>query len=361
MVKILALGDIMLGDQPFSFGFGIRSKLNQGKKIVDEEVIKYLSEFDLVIGNLESPLCPKKKYENDTIDNFSMRGDLKGLELLKKMEVNVVSIANNHIMEHGDKVFENTLTELDLAGVVHIGSKKNPYHIFNIGSKKVALLGWSMVEENFSNPANMKYNFTKDYLSIVSELENISEDFDYAVLSLHWGSEFVNVPSKEQIETADNLLKNGFDLIIGHHPHVLQPIVKRDYGIVAFSMGNFIFDYWMNDTNKTGIIEVDLEKMENKFIPCEIDKKSFLTKFTDYFEIGAMHEYSLTDYNKISIKKRKNFRLSAMVHFIKNLHRYQKRSLIKIIKWGFNRILYIISVRKLVHGNPGIIYLGPRK
>ena len=86
-----------------------------------------------------------------------------------------------------------------------------------------------MVQENYLGEisSSSPYNLTSDHQEILDEVNSIRDDVDRVILNLHWGSEFMEQPSIQQTKIAEDLLSSGVDVIIGHHPHVLQPIEEK--------------------------------------------------------------------------------------------------------------------------------------
>jgi poly-gamma-glutamate synthesis protein (capsule biosynthesis protein) len=366
-MKIACLGDIMIGDQPLSFGFGVRSKLQMNKKIVDQNVIDLLDDFDLVLGNLESPVCNRLDGEKNDITHFSMRGDNRSSPLLNQLGLDGVNLANNHILEHGIEIFEQTCANLEKLGIFHFGSRKKSVHYLEYNGINIAILGWSMIKENYlgDDDSSEIYNLTSDPNEIIEEIRIVRKKVDKVILSLHWGYEFMIQPSNKQIELGRKFVREGADLIIGHHPHVLQPVEYYNKGIIAYSLGNFIFDYWMEVTNNTGILEINLENMKYEFHNCIIDKKTFRNTLStskakflpELIETSTNQE----TYTRLVYNTRKVYRKSAFLHFISNFQRYHKRSLAKLSFWGFKRLIFIFKIRRKEKTNPEVVYLGPAK
>ena len=121
----------------------------------------------------------------------------------------------------------------------------------------------------------------------------------------------------------------------------------------------------MEETNKTGILELNLENMDYEFHNCEIDKKSFrntLSSTENKFLPELINSSTNGEsYNRLVYNKRKILRRSSMLHFIFNIHRYQKRSLAKLSIWGFKRLIFIFQIRRKEKINPEVVYLGPAK
>ena len=101
----------------------------------------------------------------------------------------------------------------------------------------------------FYNPVNVK-----------ETLEELKKDVDVIVVSLHWGTEYAKSPSSAQIEIAHQIIDWGADLILGHHPHVIQKIEEYNGGVIVYSLGNFVFDQHKSETKKSIIFKAKLTK-----------------------------------------------------------------------------------------------------
>ena len=110
---------------------------------------------------------------------------------------------------------------------------------------------------------------------IISDINRIKKKVDYIIISLHWGNEYINLPSISQINFAHDIVDAGADIILGHHPHVLQPVEKYKGGIIAYSLGNFVSDMCSEVTKKSMILKIIFnqnKKNKIELIPIYINK-----------------------------------------------------------------------------------------
>jgi poly-gamma-glutamate synthesis protein (capsule biosynthesis protein) len=211
--------------------------MNRNLKVFgDSLVIKSFKNFgkhDFIIINLETTLTnsgPKQKRK------YNLKADASRAIILKKSGVTHVSIANNHIFDYGKKGYLNTIKALKSNNLEILGNSKKPV-IIHKGKSRVAVLSACMTTYNDSLP-----------ISSVQELKKSIKRFKYwhkhipLVVYLHWGLEYQRVPQQWQRKLAKELIIDGADAIIGHHPHVSQTIEFINGKPVIYSLGNFIAD-----------------------------------------------------------------------------------------------------------------------
>lgn len=260
-IRLKAVGDVMLGDFPLALGFGVRSSIlaNRDGHLFDK--IKHaLKECDICFGNLEAVLSDYGLKNND-IRSVQMRGKPSFVEMLKDAGFNVLSLANNHAMQHGSEAFIETKDVVMQAGIAPVGvlgvnSRVVP-HFIDVNGIRVCFLAYSLRPEKYSSRILYAQS---DPTEISQDIKVNKEISDIVVLSLHWGDEFVQIPSQEQMRNAHSFVDAGASLVIGHHSHVIQGIERYKNGLIAYSLGNFVFDFWQKKMKKTLILNCELSK-----------------------------------------------------------------------------------------------------
>ncbi|HJH27246.1 MAG TPA: poly-gamma-glutamate biosynthesis protein [Methanophagales archaeon] len=345
-IVITAVGDIMLGDFPMCNGFGVGSTIKKyGSKFIFEKIKDELSG-DIVFGNLESVLSDKNK-NIFSINSMSLRGDPKSAEGLKYAGFNILSLANNHSLEHGYEALYDTIDLLNNNDIIPLGicRKKEIARkpaVFNIKNKKIAFLGYCL------RPDKTAYRSIKNKEEILEDIEKIKRNVDYIILSLHWGDEFVQIPAPWQIDFAHNLIDNGASIILGHHPHVLQGIEEYNGGIIAYSLGNFVFDMWQRKERESVILKCILS--ENG----EINKELIPVFINESYQSEVLYDNTNNPLSKIDMLSldlingylsnidEKEYEIEAKLcwamhhksykkYFLKNIHKYQLGSQIQLI------------------------------
>ena len=235
-MKLTFLGDIFPSDEPFSAGFGIRSLFEKGNCESWESHLRELTEgADIAIGNLESPLLPSEQAQRP-----DFYGSPDFAAFLSRCGLTALNVANNHILEHGTCGFSSTVSILEQVGLRVVGHHYQVSY-FQKGSCRIAIAGFCGVDiDRFEN---------KDCISELSLLhiktalvEMDEQKADLKILYLHWGNEYTHLPSPEQRELAYEAINCGADIVMGHHPHVIQPYEPYRHGHIFYSLGNCCFD-----------------------------------------------------------------------------------------------------------------------
>ncbi len=222
---------------------------NQGYDFLWSELQDELSAVDLAFANLETPIAPSNP--NGTAA-FLFNADPIVLKSLQTLGIDLVSFANNHAYDQGRKGFIETIEELRKTQLEFIGAgdtceASRTAMIKDIKGIKIGFIGASAV---FNNQLNDKDNeacvnvFERE--SAIESVKKAREaGAEFIVYSIHWGVEYKTQPSQSQIDDAHALMDAGVDVLLGHHPHVLQPVEvyeTADNRVAAaiYSMGNFV-------------------------------------------------------------------------------------------------------------------------
>lgn len=231
---------------------------------------------DFTIANLESPLATSGI--EFTEKKFRFRGNPEIALALKKSGINLVNLANNHIMDYGSDALAETLHNLESAGITSIGAGKNlgearKMAFYKIKGKKIAFLGYSLTEPTAffagKNRSGTAPGFKKLYMD---DIKKARSQADYVIVSFHWGTEGKSEIQSYQSETAHNAIDAGADVIIGHHPHVLRGIEKYKRGLILYSLGNFVFASKSKIADASVIVRLHLDdnNHEIEILPVDI-------------------------------------------------------------------------------------------
>lgn len=247
---LLFVGDMM-------FGRSVETQMQtHGLDYPFEKIAQLLRGLDVVYGNLEGPIDPTHTQTPTDSVQFSFVEDIG--RLLAKYEFDAVSLANNHGLDQGSVGYDFTKTILAEAGVDFSG------HATQIGD--LSTLHMTVQETPYRFAAfNVTFPFIDETETVaaVASLEETSSD--PIIVNIHWGIEYDLVSSAAQQELAHALIDAGADLVIGHHPHVVQEIEEYNGVLIFYSLGNFIFDqYWSEETQKG--LAVGMEVHENETI-----------------------------------------------------------------------------------------------
>lgn len=240
-INITFFGDIFPGELPFTLKYGIRSQFNRHKgKPWISKIKGILGDNDIIIGNLESPLVT----EDDSLKK-TFFGDPDFANFLKECGINVLNVANNHTLEQGNQGFSGTIGVLNKADLGVIGNNENSRSKIlykNVNNMKIAMAGFSQVD--LHKIKNDDYFAVLDEDNVIKSLQEMeANNADVKILSFHWGDEYMYVPTLQQRKMAYKFVDNGADIIVGHHPHVIQPYEQYKNGHIFYSLGNFVFDF----------------------------------------------------------------------------------------------------------------------
>lgn len=262
-ITISAIGDIMAHDDQLKAQFD--KDTNTYSFDNNFKYVKpYISNSDLAIANLETTLAgPKAKYSS--FPKFNSPDELA--DAIKGSGVDIVSTINNHTYDRGSDGVYRTLDVLNSKDIEHVGTQKNDedenFLIKDVDGVKLGITAYSYGQVYGSTTAlnglNIDYNdlsnlniFNSSYVDIAfNEIKDTldlmnNKESDLQVVILHWGDEYTRQPNEFQKELAKKLCDYGVDIIIGSHPHMVQPIemIKSDENdnetLVIYSLGNFL-------------------------------------------------------------------------------------------------------------------------
>lgn len=209
------------------------------------ETAKYMSSADILFANLEMPI-PGGPIEPARPDvSHELKGVRSALPAFLACGVDVVALATNHIMDWGETGLVDTMTLLRENDVAFVGAGRTLDEalesvVIERGGVRVGFCAFTPPQRWTATPTTPG----AAPLSVENVRASIRRmsDADIRVVSLHWGIEMSNYPTPQDRELAACILDEGADLILGHHPHVIQGVEKMGSGYVAYSMGNFVFD-----------------------------------------------------------------------------------------------------------------------
>lgn len=256
-IKIMAVGDIMLGRY-------VETLMNRHGV---EYPFSFWNEFnldqDVILGNLEGPITANHVHTPDFTTSFSFQPRVA--DLLSSMGFTHLNLANNHTFDRGASAFYETMDFLTEAGITSIGHPRNvdlDYVIQeNINGTDIVWIGINEAVSSFFD--------LEEAIATVSEFQD-----SLVVITIHWGNEYQLSSNNRQKEIAHALIDNGADLIIGHHPHVVQEIEIYNDKLIFYSLGNFIFDqYFSQDTQEGLVLYINFmtDQLEIELIPIESD------------------------------------------------------------------------------------------
>lgn len=263
-ITLLATGDILMHNTVIAAGF------DKGKYQYDTmfyPIKSIVESADYAMINLEAALAgPEKGYTGYPL--FNAPDSLA--EALKNTGFDLVTNANNHILDRGFAGAMRTLDVLRQNGLDTIGINKSQQEkdtllIKEIRGIKVGFLAYGYDTNGIPLPQDKPYFYNLlDEQNILKDISAMRPQVDILVLSLHWGVEYSPYPTEKQVELAHRFFAQGADVIIGGHPHVLQPAevltIKGKKKFVVYSMGNSLGDQNGVERNSGVIISLTFKK-----------------------------------------------------------------------------------------------------
>jgi len=242
-ITIVFTGDVMLGR-------GVDAIL--AEENVFEDLKPIFNRADLVVINLEAPFTNSEKNVKQTIP---LKADPKYAHILNDNNIDVACLANNHIMDYGERGFYDCIAALRKYNISYVGAGENlekaaqPIYS-DVDNKKIAIISF-IDKDSFLefSEAEIPAATDKSPGSAPAQWELIKKSInmakgqsDIVIVTFHYGNEFSRTPNKNQYELSRKCIDEGADLVIGHHPHVLQGIENYKGKLIFYSLGNCVFD-----------------------------------------------------------------------------------------------------------------------
>ncbi len=245
--KLLFMGDVMLAR---TIGDQIVTGSNPFKYVQTT-----LDEHGVRIINLETTIADPSVSQQARGKLFTFNAPLKSLDVLKGAHIDIASMANNHTSDFGPDATANMLDNLKTMGIKSAGAGKNVTEAFkplivdvpiSTNGKqtfRLAIVALNSIENVYTNAGpNRTGSAYFDENLDAKAIKYAKQNADIVIVFPHWGVEYQTTPSAYQIKWAHFFIDNGADIIIGGHPHVIQPIQTYKGKYIVYSMGNFIFD-----------------------------------------------------------------------------------------------------------------------
>ena len=221
-----------------------------------------LESADVAIVNLEMAITERgEPYEKE----YVFRAPGSAALTLAGAGIDVVSLANNHVFDFGREGLVDTISVLDEVGILRPGAGSNNAEAYapriltlDNGVRVAFVSATAVVPGGFAAGADRPGVADAKWATprVLAAVRAASAGNDVVVVSLHWGVEREPCPTEEQRTLAQQIVEAGADLILGHHPHVLQPIETFDRTVIAYSLGNFAWHPRYGITGDTGVLEV---------------------------------------------------------------------------------------------------------
>lgn len=266
-VSIIAVGDIMMSRHVWT-------------KIIEHggdprhpflQTADFTSQADLTFANVESAVSDMAE---PPPEGMSFIVPTKGIDGLEYAGFDIVSLANNHSMNFGREALLDSVEQLESRGIMTAGAGSNLEEahapaILEVKGNKIAFLAYQNIgpEDAWVATTSRAGLAWMDTDLLEMDIKQVRDEVDYVIVSMHAGTEYVFDPIPAQVEFAHAAIDAGADLVIGHHPHVVQDKEIYNGKQIIYSLGNFVFDQmWSEETRRGEVLTATLENGEVKDI-----------------------------------------------------------------------------------------------
>lgn len=269
-LTVSSMGDCTLGtDEGFAHSTSLNAYYEQhGPDYFFQHVRPILEQDDLSIVNMEGTLTGSENRQDKT---YAFKAPAEYASILSGSSVEAANLANNHSYDYGEQSYTDTVQALENAGIITFGYEH--IKILDIKGVKVGLTGIYELAGHLDKKSQIQEN--------IGALKAAGAQL--IIINFHWGIEKEYVPNDIQKELAHYAVDQGADLVIGHHPHVLQGIEKYNGAYIAYSLGNFCFGGNSNPSDTDSMIFQQTFTFQNgerimddqiQIIPCSITSSS---------------------------------------------------------------------------------------
>lgn len=274
-------------------------------------VEKYFENSTVNIGNCEAPMAGAER-EYSGYPTFNAPEHL-AIDL-RELGVDIMSTANNHTLDKGFSGLSSTLDFLDGAEIAHVGSarteeEQNTILFKDLNGIRTAFIAYTYGTNGIPVPKDKDFCvnlINKDF--ILKQINQAKDEgAELIIASMHWGVEYQTTQNAEQIDLAEFLIENDVKIILGCHPHVLQPMeiinVQTDEGeekegLVIFSQGNFFSNQTFENTQNTAIFNIEVKK-DGVTGEITVESATYVPIYVNIKGAGAKDRYELLDLNEI--------------------------------------------------------------
>ena len=297
-ITVSMVGDCTLGtdvnfDQSTSFDAFYQMKNDPGYFF--QNVKDIFTADDLTVANMEGTLTTSNDRQQKT---FAFKGNPSYTEILTQGGVEATNLANNHSHDYGDQSYEDTIQYLEAAGITTFGYDRTD--VMDVKGIKVGLIGIYELKDGLGRQQQV--------IDTIQEVKD--QGAQVIIVSFHWGTEKSNIPDDIQKTLAHLAIDQGADLVVGHHPHVLQGIEKYQGKNIVYSLGNFCFGGNKNPSDKDTMIFQQTFTVENgelveddvtNIIPCSLSSESGYNNYQPMVLEGSEKERVLQKIEEFSV------------------------------------------------------------
>jgi len=336
----------MLGEHPAMVGRGVATRLKRDPSFDPFVGIRdVLATADLAVGNLECAISDWPSFCRPSTRECRAPG--AAATKLAASGFTALTLANNHVQQHGERAVRETIALLEANGIAVVGlagsqaGQCRPVDL-EVRGLRVRLLGYSLRPRQHFKTTPLYAEGTRD--GILRDIEAGRADGALVIVSIHWGDEFVVVPSPEQVALGRAMAAAGCALVLGHHPHVLQGWERCGRSAILYSLGNLVFDMpWLPFLRRTALADCVLAEEGCESVtwhPFELDARhcprpagelaaretlSFLEDSSEHLArgTGAWSAPAEEPYRQLVAAAQSRERWARNRYFLRGLHRYR--------------------------------------
>ncbi len=261
LVTMVAVGDIML-----SRNVAAKMRAAGDPLLPFRNVSALLSASDFNFGNLESPFSPPEDAGADALWDGIIGGTSlvfaaphQSVQALSRYNFRVLALANNHAMDQGKAGLAHTIEHLHVNGIEPVGAGSNLEEAWRAGivhvkNRRIGFLAASYASLNYGTDERNDYVARiQDRDRLAARIHALASQADFIVVCMHAGDEYAGKPSPAQVEFAHAAIDAGAAVVIGSHPHWIQPLEWYKGGLILYSLGNFVFDLDSTPATREGL------------------------------------------------------------------------------------------------------------
>ncbi|MFD2637327.1 CapA family protein [Piscibacillus salipiscarius] len=313
-ITLNAIGDLLIHSTVYK---DARTSSGYDFNPMFKDIKYYLQNADITFANQETVLGGSQ-IGLSTYPQFNTPQELG--DTLKDVGVDIVSMANNHTLDRGEQAILNATNYLDQLGIKYVGAYQNEkdqqtQRIIHRKGIAVGFLAYTYGTNGIPIPdgKNHLVNYI-DEDKILNDIQDLKPKTDFIVVSMHFGNQYQPLPNDEQVHLSELLTNNGADVIIGHHPHVIQPVdwISTDEGedkFVAYSLGNFLSGQKGTDRLIGAIMQIKLTKTINSNLTTEykVSDAKMMPTYNQYENFQNYKVVPLVEANQYSLSNAKQW------------------------------------------------------
>lgn len=243
------------------------------EKLLGNELSELIKQSTFSIANLEGPLTDSE----EKLDKFgpNLKAKKECIRLFKDLGVDVLCLANNHILDYSLQGLHDTINQLEDAGIKYVGAGENLKEaskplILNDGKKKIGILACAEYEFTIARSDSGGAN-PFEPLYFLDAISDLKKEVDYCIVLYHGGKEYYRYPAPYVQERCRRMIEKGADIVLCQHSHCIGCCEEYLSGNILYGQGDFLFHRKINEYRSTGlVVKIDLEKCNVEYIPIKM-------------------------------------------------------------------------------------------